>query len=106
MADYQVWTNYETWAVNLWLTNDSDLQSYWSVSAKQAHHDAHADITFTKLENAKFSLSSKIKTSVENKAPEVEGLYGDLLNAALGEVNWLEIAGSFLEGVEGVVVDV
>ena len=26
---YQGWTNYETWAVNLWLDNEEGVHDYW-----------------------------------------------------------------------------
>ena len=33
---------------------------------------------------------------VEESSPEVEGFYGDLLNAAIGHVDWYEIAEGIL----------
>ena len=74
---YNGWTNYETWLVALWLDNDEE--------------------TYNKIRSFKYkdlyTLAGKIKILVEgitftNKA----SLRTDLLNAALSEVNFQEIA--------------
>ena len=31
---YQGWTNYETWAVNLWLGNEQGSHEYWQEQAR------------------------------------------------------------------------
>jgi hypothetical protein len=55
------------------------------------------DTTFSKEERARLILAATIKEVVGNDSPLSEAnLYFDLLNAALSEVNWYEIAGAFL----------
>ena len=39
---YNGWTNYETWAVNLWIDNDQGSYTYWREQAC-SHYDNVAD---------------------------------------------------------------
>lgn len=99
MADvkYNGWTNYETWCVNLWIGNEEGSSNYWDDRAHEVATDAKADTPFTRKERAMLDLSDELKDTIEESAPEIEGLYADLLNAAMGEVNWYEIAEGLLE---------
>lgn len=107
---YNGWTNYETWVVGLWIDNDESTQTYWQEAAQQAYDDtkdtlsANARLTgvepFTRKERAAFELRDLLKEQHEEALPELEGFAADLLNAALGEVNWHEIALSLLDSVE------
>lgn len=87
--EYNGWTNYETWAVKLWMDN---YDGFWDSSASDAFESAEADDNFTKEENAIYSLGESIKSHHEEVMPEVQGVFADLLNAAMSEVNWHEIA--------------
>ena len=95
---YNGWTNYETWNVALWFDNDSS--EYWAEIAQDSYFAAEADDTFTKEENATFILADSMKESVEENTPTVTGMYADLLNASLSEVNWHEIAEHFIDEVD------
>jgi hypothetical protein len=85
---YNGWSNYETWAVKLWIDNDEGSQEYWNERASEAK-----DV---------YSLSQELQTEHEENTPAVTGVYADLLNASLSEVNWHEIAEALREdaGVE------
>ena len=91
------WANYETWAVNLWLANDETSHRYWSDSARVVIYE----------EGSACDLARQLKDEVTSDAPDLGStLYADLLNAALSEVDWLEIAGGMLaehERVEDVL---
>ena len=106
--EYNGWTNYETWSVHLWLTNDSDTETHWRERAGELLEEcketlsANARLTgvepFTTEEKAVMALEKELKESVEENSPLTDGdLYTDLLNAALSEVNWHEIAKSFVD---------
>ena len=90
---YNGWTNYETWAVALWLDNDSGSYEYWRERA-----------TFWANEpsrlNACYYLSDEIEEHIKENSPLETGMYADLLGAALCEVHWLSIAEHMLEGLE------
>lgn len=102
---YNGWTNYETWAVNLWIDNEQSTQEYWLERAEYWHKAASTSEYWTPAESAKFNLADELKESVEAEQPEaVNGtMYADLLMAALSEVNWQEIAQNLLSEFEGAV---
>lgn len=89
------WTNYETWAVALWLDNEESSYRYWRAVAQET-------VQLTKLpeerrEEAGTTLADRIKDEILDGIPTaITGFYADLLQVALDEVNWLEIAENFL----------
>lgn len=85
-AKYQGWANYETWAVALWLNNDQGMQEQaMSMAAGHAKDDAGA-------------VADAIKEWVESDMiPDLgASLAADLLGAAVADVDWYEIAQSFI----------
>jgi hypothetical protein len=88
---YNGWTNYETWAVSLWIDNEESSYRYWRQEAARYQQDI-AD-----KEDAICGLAGQLKQEISDEAPTDEpSVYSDLLNAALSEVNWAEIAESWL----------
>lgn len=88
---YNGWTNYETWAVTLWLGNEEASYRYWRAEA--AHHRQDADEPNMAANN----LAEQLKDEIEDAAPtDAPSVYSDLLNAALAAVNWYEIAEHWL----------
>ena len=89
---YDGWANYETWCVNLWLS--SDLSRYWDDAAQDAWDDAEDTKIWTRKESACFALAGRMKEEFSEASPLNDGgsMYSDMLNAALSEVNWHEIA--------------
>ena len=81
---YNGWSTYETWLVNLWLTNDMQDEDL-TASVKEA--------------NTTYEAKEILKDYVEERMPEIEGLFADLLRGALSEVNWYEIVKNWREGV-------
>jgi hypothetical protein len=99
MSDHNGWTNYETWNVALHIDNEQVSQAYWREQARTAYLDAADTDTFTKRENAAFVLLEILKEQFNDNAPELSGTYADMLNAALSEVNWYEIASNLINNV-------
>ena len=105
---YNGWTNYETWVVNLWMDNDEGSQDYWVNVARHIYeHEAEEQPHFTKMENAVIILADKLRDDHEQAKDELlsdanlsSSLWADLLSAALSETNWKEIAEHLLENVE------
>ena len=78
---YNGWTNYETWAVKLWMDNDEGEYREYQRLARRA--------------GSIYELMTTIKDAHEEAAPDLGGsVFGDLLSAAMSEVNWYEIAES------------
>lgn len=90
---YNGWTNYETWCVHLWLTNEEGSYRYWREEAGRHLRDDRED--------ARYSLGRQLKGELEEASPlEEASLFSDLLNAALSEVDWHEVADAFLEDLQ------
>ena len=98
--EYNGWTNYETWVVKLWIDNDQGSQEYWLHAARQARKH-----NVTNPDAARYELQELLKDEHEEQSPEVVGVYADLLNASLCEVNWREIAKNLLTDLEDVDPD-
>ena len=101
--EYNGWTNYETWVVNLWIGNEQGSSNYWHVQAIAELERAKSDKTFAKDEIAKIAKLALADALTEHHAlalPEVKGFAADLLGAAMSKVNWEEIAGSLIDNVK------
>jgi hypothetical protein len=99
---YNGYANYETWAVALWLGNEEGTYRYWREAAAEAKEEAPRcwqvrERIWPADRAAVFRLAGRIKEDLTEAAPEIEGLYADLLHAALSEVDWHEVAETFLE---------
>jgi len=85
---YNGWKNYETWCVALWLSNEPGtyytIQDYVEFYKNEKHLEA--------------KLARFIQSYVEDAMPEIApSMYLDLLGYALEQVDYFEIADSYLE---------
>jgi hypothetical protein len=88
---YNGWSSYETWVVKLWLDNEEPSYRHWTEQARRWHG----------RDGAKSRLADQLKEELADGSPANEPtVYGDLMNAALEDVNWLEIAESYLEDLD------
>lgn len=97
--EYNGWYNYETWVVNLWLDNEEGSQQYWSEQADEVLQSVRrSNWTSEDIKEAAISrLEDVLKEQHEEALPELTGFAADLLNAAMSEVNWREIAQHLVE---------
>jgi hypothetical protein len=95
---YNGWTNYETWNVALWIGNEQHSEETTRGMAKDAYTKAVADSYQSREERAVGILAVGIKEAVEVNMPDMgASMFTDLLNAALSEVNWHEIAQHYID---------
>jgi len=82
---YEGWTNYETWAVNLWLLNDAGDYEYWLEMAGTTYKEAEKSKYLSKKEEATITLADFMKESIEEFNPVTDAsLYSDLMSSAIG----------------------
>jgi hypothetical protein len=77
---YNGWDNYETWAASLWLGDDDTLQDLVE-EAGSVHGGADA---------IKDYVESLYYDAMDE--PLKGTLFGDLMAAAMGSINWYELA--------------
>ena len=100
---YNGWSNYPTWAVNLWLTNDEGSDSYWRATAQEIVDEIKEELDevpewLTKEQYAAQELAERLKDEItEQVRIEDAILASDLLSFALELVNWDEIASNWIE---------
>lgn len=109
MTTYNGWTNYETWAVKLWIDNEEYSYRFWKEQAQEAWKasaDKSPNQFMNRRDNAQSMLAEWLKDQHEDESihpvfKAAEGsVFADLLNAALSDVNWHEIANAMLDDEE------
>ena len=96
--------NYETWCIHQWLTTDKDLSRQCrELTAIAADAAVHSSLVFdgiwTTSEAARNLLTDALRELVGELNPVADqtSLFTDLMDTALGEVDWHEIADEFLK---------
>lgn len=103
MKAFDDWTNYQTWAVNIWMERNDKARRYWREKAVKHRRAARECLLvheriWTEQDAVKSSFAEQIKEEIYGGVPFSgdSGLYGDLLWAAIGQVNWIELAEHWL----------
>ncbi len=100
---YDGYRNYETYAVAFGLKGEENSYRYWRAVAQEERREATGsrqvrEGVWPEKLIAKFRLAERLKEEVIDGAPKFElSLYWDLLNVALTEVDWHEVAETLLE---------
>lgn len=110
---YNGWSNYETWAMALWIDNEQGSYSYVRELAEQAKTDNEwpadepqswgevGDQEHATVRQLAESMKQWQEDAMESFAPSERpaSVFTDLLNAAFSEVDWWEIARTILSEV-------
>lgn len=83
---YNGWSNYETWVAGMFLDGNYDGEGTYRAVLEIVERHAESD------ELDVYTLATALGEFVEESLPELGGLAGDLLRAAVSEINWLELA--------------
>lgn len=94
MSNYNGWTNYETWVVNLWMSNDSGSVDYWDEQSREFLDEADGD-----KDDAAYMLAQRLENDHTDLMPETVDVFADLLGHALRMVDWREIAHHLIDAV-------
>jgi hypothetical protein len=105
---YQGWANFNTWGVALILDNDEGVQRYFFERARELAEEApeRTETYWSEKEYVEYMLGKEIKDQVEHAVDEaLEGIdiefrrlmIAQLVQGALGEVDWYEIARHYIE---------
>jgi hypothetical protein len=95
---YNGWNNYETWVAKLWMDNDQSTQEAIEEMAQEELDSAEGD-----KEEAAQSMATRLESMHDEALADivgVTGVFSDLLQHALGRVDWREIAENILADVD------
>ena len=88
---YQGWSNYETWATKLWMDNDKASYDHWHEITRDVMRRPKDERTDEGV------LADRLKDEIEEGAPEIKAsMYSDLLNSAISNIDFYEIAESLI----------
>lgn len=102
---YNGHANYETWAMSMHLDGNYDGEGtyhHFQELAQEHYDSAEATSYASRDDNARRGLADALKSEIDEGC-EVTGqcsVYADLMNAALSEVNWYDLADNLLENVD------
>ena len=97
---YNGWRNYETWVFKLWIDNDRTSYEYWREIVSDVKETVKASEYLTKEEEEEVKeLENLLKNWIEENNPLIDQpcLYADLMNAAINEIDFKEIAESLIK---------
>jgi hypothetical protein len=98
--NYNGWSNYATWLINLHLENSEVVYSEVNELAEASIDSAtEGRSDCESKEKAILYLSESIKDYIENHNPlsEDTGLYSDMIKSVIASANYYEIAESWLQ---------
>jgi hypothetical protein len=90
-SSYNGWTNYETWAVGMFLDGNYTGEGTYREVLALVHDVVEYNGALSPSEIT-YRLGEDLKDWFDQQLPEISGIAQDLLGAACSEVNWRELA--------------
>jgi len=92
MGEYNGWSNYETWLVNMWYD-----QTFYGLVLEEYGEDVSYDQEYDVAGSIRYYLEELVLEEVSSQA----GFVLDLVNASLREINYREIANAVIDQIQG-----
>jgi len=92
MAEYNGWSNYETWLCNLWFD-----QTFYGLITEEYGDDVSYDQEYDVAQSIQYYMDDLVLEEVNPQA----GFALDLVNAGLRQINYREIANSVIDSIQG-----
>ena len=104
MDKHNGYTNYETWVINLWISNEEASYNYYRDLARNIYNKAWDTKYLSKYEEACRNLAHELEATYQSNMADIleksgaeNTVWSDLIGNALSNVNWHEIAGQLLD---------
>lgn len=100
---YNGYTNYETWAVALWMDNDQGSYAHYRGLAREAQlENDFQNQSDCQRQAITIEIAARLRKEFEEASPVASDatVFADLMNAALSEVNWHELADNLLKDIK------
>jgi len=93
MGEYNGWTNYETWNINIW----------WDYTfVRMVEDEFGSDVTYDQKNEIAEYLKDLVERDLEEENPYAfDNWWGDATTMYLREVNWRELADSVIDSIQG-----
>ncbi len=96
-ASYMGWANYPTWAVHLYISDDSVMHASWLVRADYALQLFASMSMRAQLSSARGMLAMELEAALGTDIPHIgHPMYAAILQHAVDAVDWYEIASALL----------
>lgn len=92
MAEYNGWSNYETWLCNLWFD-----QTFYGLITEEYGDEVSYDQEYDVAQSIQYYMDDLVLEEVNSQA----GFALDLVNAGLRQINYREIANSVIDSIQG-----
>ena len=94
-VSYNGHANYPTWAIYMFLSNSESDWNYIDRLATNACEEEESE------RRASIRLAKEMQEFFENRMPELDGAFVDLLQYAVDQIRWLEIAEGLVGEIRG-----
>lgn len=106
-TEHQGFTNYETFSIGIVIDHDAFQLAAWLARARACIECPDKERKFEHGAEfaAELDLADLLKEHFDNRSPDMPSPWNSLCNAALGNVDWLDLARHYISKVkEGVTV--